>query len=390
MSNLIPYGKQKIFKNDFIEVKKALNSDYLSGGNYVKKFENSFKNFTGAKFVLSCSSGTAALHLALKAINVKKNDNIIIPSINFIAAANLCKMLKANIFLADADYNTGQMGPNDLLNCIKKFKIKNLKAFFSMYNGGNPENVKEFAKIKRKLNTIFIEDACHALGANYYDKNNTPVGSCKYSDISIFSFHSLKSITTGEGGMITTSDKNIFNKIKLLRNHGILRKSLTKKKYSWSYSVVCPGFNYRLSDLNCALGYSQLKKLNKIIMKRKKIAYFYEKKLKNFSEIVSFPEYRKHLNSAWHLYIIQIKFDKLKILKDNFIQQLYKNRIITQVHYIPTYHQKTHLNLKKFLSKKTEKYYKNSLSLPIFFDLKESEQNYIVNKLKQLIKKYKR
>ena len=195
----------------------------------MEKFEKDFCAYTKAKHSISCSSGTAAIHLALEAIGLKKDDNIIIPAVNFIAAANLSKKIGANIFLADVDKNSGQMTPDDLLDCIKKNKIKKIKAFFSMYNGGNPNFIKEFYKIKKKYKCFFLEDSCHALGAKYSIKKKLKVGNCKYSDVATFSFHPVKSITTGEGGMITTSNAQIFKKCQILRNHGIIRKKNKNK-----------------------------------------------------------------------------------------------------------------------------------------------------------------
>ena len=390
MQKFIPYGKHKIFNSDLKEVKKSLKSNLISNGEYIKKFENSFKKFTGCKYALTCSSGTAAIHLALEAAGVKKFDNIIIPSINFIAAANLSKKIGANIFLADVDKLTGQMKPSDLINCIKKNNLKKIKVFFVMHNGGNAQYLKEFNRIKKRYKTILIEDACHALGGKYYDKKKSKVGSCKYSDMTTFSFHPLKSITTGEGGMVTTSNKSYFEKIKLLRNHGILRKKSTNTKNHWSYDVVMPGYNYRMSDINCALGFSQLKKINNFINKRKKIALYYSKKLKNFSSILQVPFCQKQLNSAWHLYIVNINFKKLKISKDTFINKLYKKKIITQVHYIPTFRQSAYKKLNKSKLINTKKYFDNSLSLPIFYDLSKNNQNWVINFKKKIFKEFEK
>tara|TARA_B100001093_G_scaffold519909_1_gene611334 strand:+ start:1427 stop:2599 length:1173 start_codon:yes stop_codon:yes gene_type:complete len=390
MKNIIPYGKQKIFNSDLLEVKKALKSNLITTGIYVTKFENLFCKYTKAKYSTSCTSGTAAIHLALESLGVKKNDNIIIPSVNFIAAANLSSKLGANIYLADVDKNSGQMTPEDLINCIKFNKLKKIKVFFSMYNGGSPNHAKEFYKIKKKYKTIHIEDACHALGAKYLNTKNSKVGSCKFSDMATFSFHPLKSITTGEGGMITTSDKFLYEKIKKLKNHGIIRKKSNNKNYNWSYEVLEPGYNYRLSDINCALGFSQLKKIDSIILKRKLIAKYYNKKLKNFSYFLQTPEMLNNQTSAWHLYIINIDFNKLKIKKKTFINELYKKKIITQVHYIPTFLQPAFKKLKTPNLKGAIKYYESSISLPIFYDLNWKKLDYIVNSIEYLLNKYKK
>jgi dTDP-4-amino-4,6-dideoxygalactose transaminase len=225
----IPYGRQYIDHQDIKFVSRALKEDLITTGSYLRKFENKISNFLKVKYVASCSSGTSALHLALMAIGLKKDDVIIMPAINFIAVFNMARLLNVKIFLADVDPLTGQMTPNTLLDCIKNNKLKKIKAIVTMYLGGYPENIDEFYKIKKKLGCYLIEDACHALGAKYsYGQKHLSIGSCKHSDICTFSLHPVKSITTGEGGLVTTNSKDFYNKIISLRSHGILKK----KKFS--------------------------------------------------------------------------------------------------------------------------------------------------------------
>ena len=390
MKKIIPYGKHSIFKSDISAVNKVLKSNFLTTGPIIAKFEHAFEKYTRAKYAVACSSGTAAIHLALESIEIKKNDNIIIPAINFIAAINLSSKLGANIFLADVDKFTGQMTPKNLTECIKYNKLKKIKAFFAMYNGGNPNYLKEFYKIKKKYNSFFIEDACHALGAKYSIKDNLKVGNCKYSDIATFSFHPVKSITTGEGGIVTTNSKHLSEKVKLLRNHGIVRKKSTQKKYNWDYKIEKQGFNYRLSDINCALGLSQLNKLDKFIKMRNKIAKHYDKSFSDFGDFIYIPQHSKNILSAWHLYIVIINFEKLKVNKNYIIQQLYKNGIITQVHYIPAFYHDIYKDLRKNFLKGTIKYYNSCLSLPIHPNLSMKEINYISEKIKRIIKRNKK
>ena len=197
----IPYGRQYVDSQDIKLVSKVLKEDLITTGYYVKEFENKISKFLKVKYVASCNSGTSALHLALMAINLKKNDVIIMPAINFIAAYNMARLMKAKIFLADVDSLTGQMTPKTLLDCIKNNKLKKIKAIVTMYLGGYPEHVLEFYNIKRKLKCYLIEDACHAFGAKYlFNKKFLPIGCCKHSDISTFSLHPVKTITTAEGG----------------------------------------------------------------------------------------------------------------------------------------------------------------------------------------------
>ena len=389
MKQIIPYGKQEISHKDINEVKKSLNSNFITGGEYVRKFEKSFKDYTGSNFAVTCSSGTAGIHIALESINLKKNDVVIIPAINFIAAANMSKKMGAKVILADVDPFTGQMTPENLLECIRINKLKKIKAFFSMYNGGNPLFVKEFFKIKKKYKCTFIEDACHALGGYYSIKNKSRVGDNKFSDISVFSFHPVKSITTGEGGMVTTSNKLLYQKMISIKNHGIQRKNSNKKKYYWSYIVTSHGYNYRLSDINCALGYSQIKRLNKFIIKRNKIAILYNELLKKNIDVIHTPKKFKDTYSAWHLYIININFKKLRIKKEKLIKLLFEKYIITQVHYIPTYLQPVFRDLKKHYLNGSKKYFEASLSLPIYYELSIKNVKYIAKTLNQILEKYK-
>ena len=210
----IPYGRQYIDSQDIRIVSKALQEDLITTGRYVKKFEKKISDFLKVKYAVSCNSGTSALHLALMAINLKKDDVIIMPAINFIAVYNMARFMNAKIILSDVDALTGQMTPNLLLECIKNNKLKKIKAIITMYLGGYPENVVEFYKIKKKFKCYLIEDACHALGSRYlFNKKFLPIGSCKHSDISTFSLHPVKTITSGEGGLVTTNNKFFYNRV---------------------------------------------------------------------------------------------------------------------------------------------------------------------------------
>ena len=382
MIKIIPYGRQYIDQSDINLVSTSLKQDMITTGNYVKKFENKTSKFLKAKYTLSCNSGTAALHLAFCAVGLKKNDVIIMPAVNFIAAFNMASNLGANIYLADVDSATGQMTPKTLINCINKYKLTKVKVILTMYMGGFPENVFDFFKIKKKYKCILIEDACHAFGAKYYAQDvQYKIGSCNHSDISIFSFHPLKPITTGEGGLLSTNSKKFYNLAKIFRSHGIIKN---KKKY-WEYDVIKSGYNYRLSDINCALGISQLKKINLLLEKRKKIYTYYKTHLNGFKNILSFPEYSRSNHPAYHLVIINIKFKDL-ISKDKFINYMVKKKIGIQFHYKP-------INFFSIYEKKTTTfhsailYYKTSVSLPIFQSLSQKKTTYIVRTIKNYIVK---
>lgn len=374
----IPCGRQYVDSHDVKSVSKALYSELITTGNYLRKYENKISKTLNSKYSLACSSGTAGIHLALLAINLEKNDIVIMPAINFVASYSLSKLIKAKILLADVDPHTGQMTPKTLMECIKKNKIRKIKAVITMYLGGYPENICEFYKIKKKYNFYLIEDACHALGAKYLSgKKYLSVGSCKHSDLAVFSTHPVKTITTGEGGFVTTNNKKFYEKMKLFRSHGIIRKN----KNHWHYNIKTTGFNYRLSDLNCSLGLTQLNKMYKFISFRKKIYNFYVSKLKTLNKFIEITNYNKENKPSYHLFLITINFDKVPSSKENFFRYLKKNKILAQYHYIPLYKFSFYKN-KKFQLKGTEVYYKTKISLPIFFHYSQSQQNHVLNKIK--------
>ena len=371
---LLPYGKQFIDKFDKSSVLKALSNKIITTGNQVLKFEKKLQNYFNCKYVSVCNSGTSAIYLALASINLKKKDVIIMPAINFIASYNMAKLFGANVFLADVDVETGQMSPQNVLDCCKKFKIKKIKAIITMYHGGLPLNAHKFLDLKKKFKCFIIEDACHALGAEYYyNKKKVKIGSCLHSDISTFSLHPLKTITTGEGGIVTTNTKKIAERINLLRSHGI-KRNLMKH---WDYDVTLNGFNFRLTDFQCSLGLSQLSKVSRILKKRKEIANYYEKSLKKINEIKNI-EINKKYNSSFHLYLIKLKKSNIRY-KENLIKFMLKKKIMFQYHYIPIYKFKVFKD--KYIGKNAEKFYKSSLSIPIFYELRAQDLKYIVNSL---------
>ena len=231
-----------------------------------------------------------------------------------------------------------------------------------------------------------IEYSCHALCGMYSRKNNEYVGNCKYADISTFSFHPVKSITTGEGGMLTTNKKELINKAKLFRNHGITKKYLNENN-NWFYQIKDIGFNYRMNEIQASLGIAQLKKLNKFINKRNIIAKKYKSLFSKYSFIEQADSYNNDLKSAWHLYVINFSFKNLKISKNDFIQKLHKKKIGVQVHYIPNNLQPLYAK-NKYLLIGAKKYFENSLSIPIYPNLKMNEIKKVVNSIVELIKKY--
>jgi dTDP-4-amino-4,6-dideoxygalactose transaminase len=372
---ILNYGKQHLDHNDYLSIKKVLKSDIITRGKQTTTFEKKISKFVDSKYTIVCNSGSSAILMSLLALNVKKGDNIVMPSINFLASYNVAKFLEANIYLSDVDELTGQMTPLHVEECIKKNKIKKIKIIITQYHGGYPENVKEFFKLKKKLKCLIMEDACHAFGARYtLGKKKYFVGSCKHSDICTFSFHPLKTITTGEGGAITTNSKKLMNNIKLLRSNGIVKD----KKFNWISKSNKLGFNFNLTDFQCALGISQLSKINKFINKREKIFKLYQKKLKN-SKKFQLVDYKKDIYPSYHLFFIHLKTPSLNY-KKKFFNFMKNNHINLMYHYIPIYKFKSFKG--KFLKKNSDKYFLSSISLPIYYSLTKKEQLYIIEKIK--------
>ena len=383
---MISYGKQFIDQNDVLAVSKALKRNVITSGDLVEKFEKNLSNYFKSKYSTVCNSGTSALHLAFKAANLKKNDVVLMPSINFISSYNLCSTLEAKIYLIDTDPVTGQISYESVLNCIKKNKIKKIKIIITMYLGGYvSDNIKIF-NLKKKYKFLMIEDACHALGSEYLHKNKKfRMGCCKHSDMSVFSLHPLKTITSGEGGIISTNNKILNNRLKIFRSHGIIRN----KKKHWDYQIKLSGFNYRLSDINCALGLSQLKKINKFIYKRRKIALEYVNGLKLFTKYVKVMNKDKIKNSSCHLVILEFNFKNLKINKDKLLSFFLKEGFFLQQHYKPIFLFDVYKNNKRNIFPVAQVYYDTSVSFPVYFHLKKNDLLRCIKILKKLINKKK-
>ena len=378
----IPYGRQFIDNTDKKSVLKALSNDLITTGPLVERFEKQIKKYLKCKYSYVCSSGTAAIHLALLSAGLKKDDIILMPAINFIASYNMAKNMRLKIYLVDVDEYTGQITPNKILKCKKKNKLKKINALIVMYHGGYPLYAKNFYDLKKKYNFFLIEDSCHALGSEYKSGNFFfKIGSCKHADISTFSLHPLKSITSGEGGIITTNNTMIAKNIKLYRSHGISRN---KSNY-WTYDVIKNGFNYRLSDINCALGCSQLNKISLFLKKRNFIYKKYFNELKNFNTNLIIPKYPKTIKPSFHLFLININLNNLKKNKDHFLKYLVRHNILAQQHYIPIYKFKIYKE-KKYNYLGTNKYFKNTISIPIFVNLKIQQQNKIIKTIKNYFK----
>lgn len=377
---MINYGKHKIDKEDVKSLVKCLNSNFLTQGPLVDKFENNLKKKFKAKYATVVSSGTAALHLTSKLLGWKKNDEIICSSISFAASANCILYANSNVIFSDIDLDTFNIDLNHMEYLLKK--RKKVKSLVVTDYGGNPNNWKELNFLKKKYRLTLVNDNCHAIGSKYFNDIGYAV---KYADIVTHSYHAVKTITTGEGGSILTNNIDYDRKAKLLRNHGI--ENIRNRTNFEPRKMVDLGFNYRLPDILCSLGITQLKKLDKFVNRRQKIAKIYAD---NFNEDKHLIKQKIHKNSksSYHLFPILIDFDKLGKNKKELFEYLYNNKVKIQTHYIPIYRHPYYLKLMKNRFNKlknSEIFFKRQVSLPIYFDLEIKEVKKVIKLIKNFL-----
>lgn len=373
---MIPYGKQSIDENDIKTVIDVLRSNYITTGPKIGEFEKKFADYVGSKYAVAVSNGTAALHLACLAVGLGVDDELITTPMTFAASANCALYCGAKPVFVDIN-NNGLIDESKIEEKI----TKKTKIIIPVHYTGLPCNLEKIREVANKHNLIIIEDACHALGAKYKDSK---IGDCKYSDLAVFSFHPVKHITTGEGGIITTNSTEIYNKLLVLRTHGITNNPdnlFLKNNNPGYYEMQSLGYNYRITDIQCALGISQLKRIGEFVEKRRDIAKKYETAFATFDEIETIPENDEQFNS-YHLFIIKVKNQEIRL---NLFNHLKENGILCQVHYIPVYlhpyYQK--LGYQKGICPNSELFYEKIVSLPLFPTLKEEEQYFVIKKIKE-------
>jgi len=380
----IPYGHQSINNRDINAVIKVLKSDWITQGSCVDLFEKKLAQYCGAKYAVVVSSGTAALHLACLAAGMKKGDEALTSPITFLATSNAVLYTGAKPVFVDVDEDTA----NIKIEAIKKNITGKTKAILPVHFAGLPCNMREIGAIAKKHRLMVIEDASHAVGAKYKVGGKLlKVGSCWHSDMCIFSFHPVKHITTGEGGAITTNNRQLYEKLKALRSHGVYQDEQVKKRGVWFYEMRDLGFNYRLTDLQCALGISQLTRINKFVSNRKKIAKEYCKAFKGVDGL-QIPFEHKDYISSWHLFVLKIDFKKFNMTRNALMKKLKKKGVGTQVHYIPVYQQPYYRRLKlgNRNCPNAEKYYRECLSIPIFPEMSISDVRKVIKTIKQVLK----
>lgn len=380
----IPFHKPYITEDEITEVLDSLRSGWLTMGPKTIEFENRFKEYIGSRNAISTNSCTACLHLALKTINLKKGDEVIIPNITFTATAEVVTYFNAIPILVDVEEDTLNM---DVSRIEEKITNKT-KAIIPVHFGGQPCDLKEIRDIAEKYNLFVIEDAAHALPAFYKAQKIGTTG-----DITCFSFYATKTLSAGEGGMITTENDEWAERMRILRLHGISRDAWKRytKEGSWYYEVIEAGYKYNMTDLHAAVGMAQLKKIEEMWHKRKEIARRYTEAFNMIGEI-AVPFIKNDRESAWHLYVIRLKLEMLKINRDQFIEELKKKGIGTSVHFIPLhmhpYYRENFLYRSEDFPT-SEKLFKRIISLPIYPSMTEKDTDRVINSVIDIISQFK-
>jgi UDP-4-amino-4,6-dideoxy-N-acetyl-beta-L-altrosamine transaminase len=388
--HIIPYGKQEITQQDIDSVVAVLKSDFLTQGPKVLEFEEAFASYVGAKYAIAVSNGTAALHLSTLALGLKQNENVITTPISFVATANCIKYCGGNVWFSDIDSETILLDLQKLELLLESEPYGTFKGVIVVNFAGNVIHLEKLRELTTKYGLWIIEDACHSPGGYFVDKSGeiSLSGSSKFTDLSVFSFHPVKHIASGEGGMITTDNYDLYSKILRLRTHGITKSNIEFINYSksvgsdtdsdfpgWYMEMQDLGFNYRLTDIQAALGLSQLSEANTRLAKRKTIAAFYNDFFQDKEYILwQSGNVEGH---AYHLYILQVK-DRLGLY--NYLR---KRNIFAQIHYFPIHlnpYYSSEINA-NFSLKNAELYYENCISIPNYPSLSDVELDYITSEI---------
>ena len=381
---MIYYGKQNVNEDDIKAVENVLRSDFLTQGPAIEKFEKKVADYCGAKYAVAVTNATSALHIACRAVNLGEGDFLWTSPITFVASANCGRYCGAGVDFVDIDNDTYNMSVE-----ILEDKLKNSahlpKVVIPVHLAGQSCDMEKIYALSRRYNFTVVEDASHAVGADY---KNSKVGSCKYSDMTVFSFHPVKIITTGEGGMILTNNENLYEKLKLYRSHGITRNPALmthEPDGSWYYQQIDLGFNYRMTDIQAALGYSQMNRLDEFVARRRYLANRYNEKLKSLP--LKIPYQSADTNSSWHIYIVRLDLNRVKKSKVQIFTEMREKGVTLNLHYIPVHTQPYY----EKLGHKSEEcpnslhYYKEAFTLPLYYNLTDEQQDYVVNSLAEVL-----
>lgn len=370
----LPYSTQWITDEDIEAVVKTLRSPYLTTGPKIKEFEDSVAHYVGADYAVAFANGTAALHGACYAAGIGKGDEVITTPITFASSANCARYMGATVVFADIDEHTYNIDPQE----IQKKLTNKTKAVVAVDFTGQPVDIDKIRDVIQDRHIVLIEDGAHSLGAEYKgDKVGTR------ADMTMFSFHPVKPVTTGEGGIIVTNNKEYYEKLLLFRAHGITHTSYSDEQGGWYYEMVDLGYNYRMTDIQAALGVSQMGKIDKHITRRRELAAFYTELLQEIPEITA-PAQLPYTNSGWHLYSVQLDTETLGKSRRQIFDEMRANNIGVHVHYIPVYWHPYYqqLGYQRGLCPKAEKWYEHALTLPLHPQMTEEDVKQVIKLLR--------
>lgn len=380
---MIPYGKQEILTEDIQAVEKVLKADFLTQGPEVHSFEKNFADYVGSKYAVAVSNGTAALHLSTLALGISQGKKVITSPITFVASANSILYAGGEVCFCDIDPETLSLDIHKVRALLERSKEGAFAGIIPVNFAGYPLNLAPFRKLADEYGLWLLEDSCHAPGGFYHDDSNTKqsCGNGQYADLAIFSFHPVKHIASGEGGMVTTNNEDLYNILLQLRTHGITKQKedLKKNEGGWYYEMQSLGYNYRLPDILCALGNSQLKRAKDNVEKRRELAKRYLKAFENTNIIISKANFSP--GHAFHLFVIQVDCRK------ELYEHLKSLDIFAQVHYIPVHKQPYYIE--RYGDQNfpiAEEYYQKCLSLPMYPSLSFDEQDFVIQTILNFIK----
>jgi UDP-4-amino-4,6-dideoxy-N-acetyl-beta-L-altrosamine transaminase len=388
MSNFIPYGRQNINEQDINAVIKILQSDWLTQGPAIESFEQSVAEYCGVKYAVAVANATAALHIACLAAELETGDILWTSPNTFVASANCGLYCGAEVDFVDIDPDTYNLSiealAQKLIQAEREGKLP--KVVVPVHLAGQSCEMEKIGALSRKYGFTVLEDASHAIGATYQGK---PVGSCQFSDMAVFSFHPVKIITTGEGGMVVTNRQDLYEKLIRLRTHGITRNPELMQGEShglWYYQQLELGFNYRITDIQSALGASQMQRLDEFVSRRRHLAARYNQLLQDFPLVL--PWQHPDTQSSWHLYIIRLKLDKIAKTHRQVFEELRQAGIGVNLHYIPVHTQPYYQNLGFQWGDypQAEQYYQEAISLPMYYGLSDENQERVVAVLRDMLK----
>ena len=385
---MIYYGKQNVNEADIKSVVDVLQSDFLTQGPVLEQFEKKVAEYCGAKYAVAVTNATSALHIACRAAGLGEGDILWTSPITFTASANCGRYCGADVDFVDIDAATYNMSVDELAKKLQKAKEDGRlpKVVVPVHLAGQSCDMKRIHELAIEYGFTVLEDASHAIGADYLD---TKVGSCAYSDMAVFSFHPVKIITTGEGGMVLTNNKELYKKLCLYRSHGITRDTelMTHEADGpWYYQQIDLGYNYRMTELQAALGFSQMDRLDEFVARRRYLVDRYNELLQDLPVVT--PHVLEGANPSWHLYMLRVDFSRAKLDKVQLFEEMKKRGIVLNLHYIPVHTQPYYqeLGFKQGDFPQSEKYYEEIFTLPLYYGLTDEQQDDVVAALRDCLK----